>query len=144
MEAIASVVPLRIEDLREGQTYSEKFEFSEKGLQAFINLSGDRAPAHVDDSHAKGMGYGGRIVHGLFVCMPYSRILGMFLPGGNTVIHQMQFDALAPVYVGDTVSYQVKIVRISVGAKTVVLELSAVRQDGGMVNRGRVTCTFRK
>jgi 3-hydroxybutyryl-CoA dehydratase len=135
---------LSLEDIQEGQTYTEDVSFSEELLEGFITLSQDRALAHVDSDHAARMGYdSGRIVHGLLVSMPYSRILGMFLPGSNTVIHQFSFDALAPVTVGDRLTYTVKVSRVVTGVKTVVLALEATNQDGVLVNRGRATCTFR-
>ena len=112
-------------------------------LQSFIELSEDRALAHVDEAQAQKMGYKGKLAHGFLVALRFSRMLGMFLPGSNTVIHQFQFDALAPVYVGDTLDYTVKVDRVFPSVQTVRLELSVVNQAGQMVCRGKSTCMFR-
>ena len=75
--------------------------------------------------------------------MGYSRLLGMFLPGGNTVIHSVEMKMLAPAYVGDTLTYETKVVRIIEPVKSVQLELSAVNQNGVVVNKGTAICVFR-
>lgn len=135
---------LDLTDIHEGQVWSEGAVFSEDVLQAFIDLSGDRALHHVDDDHAGEMGYRAKIVHAFLVALPFSKMLGMCLPGSNTVIHQIQFDALAPVYVGDELTYEVKVHRVSASVKTVVLRLAVINQENETVQRGRATCAFRR
>jgi 3-hydroxybutyryl-CoA dehydratase len=132
-----------IEDLSEGQIWEETQEISADLLERFIEVSQDRAPAHVDDQHAARMGYPSRLAHGFLVSLPYSRMLGMYLPGSNTVIHQLQIDMVAPVHVGDRLRYEVKVSRIIAGVRTVKLALSAKNQTGQLVNRGHATCVFR-
>ncbi len=134
---------LDIEQIEEGQTYQESITVTDEMLQSFIKLSADCALAHMDEAQAQKMGYEGKLVHGFLVALRFSRMLGMFLPGSNTVIHQFQFDALLPVYVGDTLAYTVKVDRVIPSVETVRLELSVVNQDDQMVGRGKSTCKFR-
>ncbi len=133
---------LRLEDIHEGDTLSRRMCLDEEKLQAFIALAEDTALAHVDDGHARRMGFKGRIAHGLLVAAGYSGLLGMFLPGPNTVIHQLRLDMKAPAYVGDTLTYTVTAERVVVAVKTVILRLSAVNQDGTVVSSGSATCVF--
>jgi len=134
---------LKMSELQEGQTYSETVSLTADKLRVFIELSGDSAPVHVDSEHAKKMGYEKCLVHGFMVNSGYSRLLGMFLPGGNTVIHRVQLDMLAPVFVGDDLTYEVKVLRISPAVKSVELELRAKNQSGVVVSRGKASCVFR-
>jgi 3-hydroxybutyryl-CoA dehydratase len=134
---------LRIEDVQEGQRWEETRIMSADLLARFVDVSLDVAWAHVDDAHAQRMGYEGRLVHGFLGTLAYSRILGMYLPGSNTVIHQLQLEMVAPIYVGDQITYEVKATRVIAGVKTVKLALSAVNQHGQVVNRGQATCVFR-
>ncbi len=133
----------RLEDMAEGQSVREEVTITEELLRGFVALSGDRAHAHTDAAHARAMGFPDRIAHGLLVGLPYSRLLGMRLPGGNTVIQKLQLDMLAPVGVGDTLLYSVVVERILPSVRAVVLSLRATNAQGEMVSRGSATCVFR-
>ena len=117
---------------------------SEDLLSLFIKVSDDRAPGHMDDEHARRLGFPRRLIHGFLVGCGYSRILGMFLPGGDTVIHKLELEMIAPVYLEDVIEYEVAVGRVVASVKTVILNLSAVNQNGVVVNRGRATCVFRR
>lgn len=138
----AGRLPL-LTEIAEGQEVSETVTFSEDLLATFIQLTRDTAPVHTDPAHASRMGYSDRLVHGLLVSAPYSRLLGMFLPGGNSVIHQIQLDMVGPVHVGDQVTYTVRVSRLLPSVRTVKLALTAQRVGGEVVNRGHATCVFR-
>jgi acyl dehydratase len=135
---------LLFEDLAEGQSASDEMTITEELLQAFVSMSGDRAPLHTDRQHAVEMGFPDRLAHGLLVGMPYSRLLGMRLPGANTVIQKLHLDMLAPVRVGDTLRYSVAVQRIVPAVKACVLSLSATNSHGEIVSRGSATCVFRR
>jgi 3-hydroxybutyryl-CoA dehydratase len=130
-------------DLAEGQAVSESVAFTEDLLAVFVRLTGDTAPVHTDGDHAARLGFPNRLVHGMLVAAPYSRLLGMFLPGGNTVIHQIQLDMVGPVFVDDRIAYTVRVGRLLPSVRTVKLALSAEREDGAVVSRGYATCVFR-
>ena len=132
-----------IDAIAEGQEYSENVELDETRVSAFIALTGDTAPIHTDIEHAKRMGFPALVVHGLLVAAHYSRMLGMHLPGGNTVIHHIQLDMVQPVFVGETLTYTVSVSRVIAAVKTVKLNLSARKQDGTVVSRGQATCVFK-
>ena len=135
---------LSLEEIEEGQSVTEKVTMTAELVDAFVKLSGDAALAHVNDEHAVTMGYDGRLVHGFLVSLNYSRMLGMFLPGSNTIIHRLKFDALAPTYIGETLTYRVTVDRVVPSVKTVMLSLEATNEQGNVVNRGETTCTFRR
>jgi 3-hydroxybutyryl-CoA dehydratase len=115
----------------------------EDEVQAFAGLTGDDAPVHTDDAHARAMGYDGRIAHGFLVASMYSRILGCELPGPETVIMKLSVDMVKSVYIGDTIQYQVTVSRVSEAARTVVLDLSAENASGQQVSRGTAVCLYR-
>ena len=131
-------------DLSEGQAIHDEMTFDENRILAFIQLSGDAAPVHTDRGHAREMGFSDRLVHGFFVALPYSRMMGMRLPGSNTVIQKMQVDMVAPVFVGDTLRYSVSVQRIFSAVRAVVLTLEARNQHDTVVSRGTATCIFRR
>jgi acyl dehydratase len=135
---------LSMEDLKEGQGWREKRVVTREFIQKFIDLTDDRALIHVDSDHAGAMGFDGCLVHGFLVASGYSRLLGMFLPGSNTVIHKVELDMMLPVYEDDMLEYQVKVERIVPAVRTVLLGLTTTNQHKKLVNRGKATCIFRR
>lgn len=134
---------LLIADVKEGQSSEATFEFTREAVEQFVRLSGDRAPLHVDEEHATAMGFDSLVVHGFFVAVPYSRLLGMFLPGGNSVIHSFDLKLRAPVGIGDRIRYVVTVKRVISTVSSVLLELTAFNQDDQLVNEGTAVCAFR-
>ena len=134
---------LLLRDIEVGQSERETVTITEELLAGFVALSRDTAPAHTDVAHARSMGFDGCVVHGFLVGLGYSRLLGMFLPGGSTVIHSVDLKMLAPVYVGDTLTYEVKVSRVIEPVKSVQLALSATSEAGQVVNKGSAICVFR-
>lgn len=122
----------------------ESVTFDEAQLAAFRDLVGDDAPVHWDASHAQAMGYRDRIVYGFLVASRFSGILGTRLPGPRTVIHGVRFELVAPVHVGERIHYVVRVSQVARSVRTVVLELSASRDDGTPVLRGSAQCGFPK
>ncbi|MEG3618595.1 MaoC family dehydratase [Magnetovibrio sp. PR-2] len=132
-----------VEQLQEGDAYTCVVNYTDALVEAFAQVSADQAPVHMDDQHAQSLGFESRIVHGLLINSAYSKMLGMHLPGPNTVIQQLNFDMLKPVYVDDTLEHRVEVAALIEAVKGVKLRLSAVNQVGTLVNRGSALCVFR-
>lgn len=133
-----------IESIIAGEVWEETHFVTEEWIHKFIELTGDKAPVHVNKEHAEAMGFKDPIVHGLLVVSMFSRILGMLLPGPNTVLHQVKTQMKAPVFLGDQLNYSVVVNRIIPAVKTVQLDLKVTNQTGALVNLGEATCLFRK
>lgn len=131
-----------LEDLQIGQRVEQEFLVSADMVEAFIRLTGDAAPVHLQQDHAERLGFNGPIAHGLLVASLYSSLLGMRLPGPDSVIMKLSTDMLKPVYPGDRLLLSAAVGRISAAAKAVTLGLAAVRGDV-TVNRGSATCLIR-
>ena len=134
---------LFIEDLKEGQSWQETTHITSNLVETFMSLTQDQAPVHTNQNHAMLMGYEKPIVHGLLVGAGYSKILGMFLPGSNTVIHKIILEMLRPVFINDFLIYKVTVSRIIPAVHSTLLELSAINQNNQLVNKGSATCVFK-
>ena len=133
---------LSIEDLKEGQSWQETTHITSNLVETFMSLTQDQAPVHMDQNHAMLMGYEKPVVHGLLVGTGYSKILGMFLPGSNAVLHKITFEMLHPVFVDDLLTYKVEVSRIILSVNSILLNLTATNQNGQLVNRGSATNVF--
>ena len=134
---------LSIEDLKEGQSWQETIHITSNLVETFMSLTQDQAPVHTNQNHAMLMGYEKPVVNGLLVGTGYSKILGMFLPGSNTVIHKIILEMLQPVFINDFLTYKVEVSRIIPAVNSTLLDLSATNQSNQLVNRGSATCVFR-
>lgn len=76
----------------------------------FAKLTGDFNPVHIDHEFAKETPFKERIAHGLLTGSLISTVLGMKLPGPNSIYLSQNFKFTAPVRIGDTVKATVEVV----------------------------------
>ena len=70
-------------------------------LDKFRTISGDINPLHSDDEFARIKGYNSKVVFGMLTSSFYSTLAGVYLPGENSLIHNIEIKFNKPVYVGD-------------------------------------------
>ena len=75
-------------------------------------MSGDHNPIHVDDEVAKKSRFGQRIAHGAILFGIVSKVLGMDMPGVGAVYLSQVCNFKLPVFIGDTVTLEAKIIEI--------------------------------
>jgi 3-hydroxybutyryl-CoA dehydratase len=90
--------------------YEQKID--DQLVRAFAELSGDRNPIHLDDEVAKKSKFGQRIAHGAILFGIVSKVLGMDMPGVGTVYLSQTCNFKLPVFIGDTVKLEAKIVEL--------------------------------
>lgn len=100
------------EDLSVGQEASLSHTVTEKDIQAFADVSGDRNPVHLDAAYAATTMFKERIAHGMLSAAYISAVFGMKLPGPGAIYISQTMAFKAPVKIGDTVVTTVKIVEL--------------------------------
>ncbi|MDQ3065748.1 MAG: SDR family oxidoreductase [Actinomycetota bacterium] len=118
--------------LVEGESVSWSHTVTAEEVDAFVALSGDDNPLHLDDSFARQNGFRGRVVHGMLVGAFLSKVLGTILPGPGVIWLSQTMRFQAAVYVGETIEVVVKIAHKSESLRTLVLE-TTVRTESGAV-----------
>lgn len=131
------------EDFRVGQIFhSPPHVITEEALLQFAEVSGDKAPIHVDADYAAGTQFGQRLVHG-----PYglARFFGALHDLGivdKTVIGLLDTNwrYLKPVFVGDSLTFDITVTRCrrtSAGDRGVVnRHVLLKRKDGTVLQEG--------
>ncbi len=132
----------KLEDLKVGQETSMTSRITQQEFETFKELTGDKAPVHWKDSFAKEMGYASTISYGLLVLSKFSGLLGMQIPGPRSVIVQTQFKWKLPVFVGDELTYKVRISKIATAVRLVVLQCEVVR-NSDLIGGGEFQCLMR-
>ena len=97
-------MPYYIEDLKPGMAESFSKTVTERDIELFGEVSGDVNPVHFDEEFAKGTIFKGRIAHGVLSASYISTVLGMKMPGPDTIFMSLTTRFKAPVRIGDTVT----------------------------------------
>ncbi len=109
-------------------------ELNQMMLWLYAGASGDFNPIHVDKEFAEKVGLGGTIAHGLSSMARMGRCLTDWAedPGA---LKRFKVRFSKPARPGDTVTFSAKVIdkKEDKGSKLVVLECSAVTQDGVQV-----------
>ena len=119
----------RYNDIQVGDTASFSKTISEADIYGFAGISGDFNPIHVDEEFARGTRFGKRIAHGILSVSLVSTVLGTALPGKNSLYLSQEVKFLAPVFIGDTLTAQVKVLEKKDSKKILTLETWVTNQD---------------
>ena len=72
-------------DIFIGQKEIFSKKITESMLDEFSKFSGDLNPLHMNDEYADSSIFGKRIVHGMLLATFFSQLIGMKLPGKNSL-----------------------------------------------------------
>lgn len=109
---------------------------SDRDILAFAEASGDRNPIHLDEAYAAGTQFGRRIAHGLLVAGLISAVLGTQLPGKGCVYLSQTLQFRYPVFIGDTITASVEVLRVRDDKPIVTLRTVCTNQHGQPVIEG--------
>lgn len=138
MNSLEQVVMPRV-----GDHFRHEVLISSDMVQAFVKLSGDDSPIHVDEAFAQARGYEGPICHGILLTAFVSRILGTWLPGKESILKSIQMEFRNPAKYPCTVQVEVRVTKVfqSVGMIRLAIEIS--HQQDEIIARGLAECVVR-
>lgn len=111
-------------ELAEGTAASVDFVVGAEELQQFATLSGDCNPLHVDADFARSKGFDGVVVHGALLVAKISQLIGMQLPGRDSVWTGLTLQFRHPLYVGQAARVEAVVGRLSAATGMVLLKLT--------------------
>lgn len=100
----------------------------------FAEATGDENPLHLDEAYAAGTQFGRPIAHGMLVASLISAVLANDLPGPGALYASQTLRFPAPVYVGETVTAVVEVIKVR--SRTVTLGTTCTKADGTLVIEG--------
>lgn len=110
--------------------------FTEREVEAFAQISGDRNPLHFDPAFAARTSFGRLVVHGGLTAGLFNALVAEVLPGPGSVFLHQEWDYPAPVFVGDTVTAEAEVIEARADKPITRLRCVARREDGTEVLRG--------
>ena len=115
------------EDLFVGQkvTFSEKID--ESLLVDFAKLSGDFNPLHMDEDYALNTNFEKRVCHGMLLASFFSQLVGMYLPGKNSLYFSQSLNFRNPCFVDDEVTIAGEITEKKSNTKIITIKTTISR-----------------
>jgi 3-hydroxybutyryl-CoA dehydratase len=128
----------RWDELVVGQQAQFAATVSESDMSAFSAVSGDRNPLHLDEDFARSAGFPGRVVFGLLSSSFYSRLVGHHLPGRYALLHGLDIDLKAPVFIGDALVVSGRIEHLNDAYRRLEIKASIVNAQGRTVSKATI------
>jgi 3-hydroxybutyryl-CoA dehydratase len=119
-----------------GDTASRTKQIRDEDIRAFAQITDDTNPVHLDDEYAATTTFGRRIAHGMLTASIISAVLANDLPGPGTIYLGQDIKFKAPVFVDDTITATVEVVKYREDRRIATLRTTCVNQDGVLVIDG--------
>ncbi len=116
---------------------SAEFErtITDSMMQAFLEITGDDNPLHVDEQYAKSKGFVGKVCYGALCSAFFSTLAGVYLPGKRCLLHGIDSKYKKPVFVGDTLTVQGSVVEVSEVFNEITVKATIKNQHAKVVTR---------
>jgi len=118
----------RYDDLKVGDKATLSKTITDADVVLFAGLSGDFNPVHLDEEFAKEGLFEKRIAHGMLGAGLISAVIGTDLPGVNSIYLSQELKFVAPVFIGDTLTAEVEIVKKRDDKKLITLKTTVRNQ----------------
>lgn len=132
----------KFSDLHIGHEESFSVSVTEKMMDDFKSITGDINPLHNDNEFAVKTGHPGRVVYGLLTASFMSTLAGVYLPGRYSLIHTVETEFVKPVYIGDILKVNGKVVQKDENFKVIWLKVVITNQHEKKVCRGKMRIGF--
>jgi len=127
-----------IEEMNIGDSASFSKSITEYDVYSIAGITGDFNPAHINTIYASDTAFGKRIAHGVLSVGLISGVLGTQLPGPGVIFISQVCDFKRPVFVGDTITATVEVVKKDEAKNRVWLRTYCTNQRGELVLDGEV------
>lgn len=130
--------------LRVGQRAGRTQTITDREVELYAQITGDRNPLHFDSSFAARTRFGRLVAQGGIAAGMLNALVAMDLPGPGTVFMSQALKYLAPTYLGDTLTAEVEVLALKPDKPVCQLRATITSQDGTRVLEGECwTYTFR-
>src|SRR5829696_3767781 len=109
---------------------------TDRDIQLFTEMTGDRNPLHYDEALAKASRFGGIIVQGGVTSGLLNAVVAEQLPGPGSVFLHVDWSFKAPVRPGDEITAEVEVTEVREDKPLTRLRTTIVNQEGTVVLDG--------
>jgi acyl dehydratase len=123
-----------------GQKASRSRSVTDRDIELFTEISGDRNPIHYDEQVASNTRFGGIVVQGGVTSAILNAVVAEDLPGPGTVFLQVNWSFKAPVRPGDIITGEVEVKKVREDKPITELSTHVILADGTVVLEGDAVC----
>ncbi|MCY1394510.1 (R)-specific enoyl-CoA hydratase [compost metagenome] len=123
------------EELEVGQKATFQRDVTERDIQLFAEVSGDRNPVHLDAEYAAGTMFKERIAHGMLSGALISAAIATTLPGPGTIYLGQSLSFTRPVKLGDSLTVELEVLE-KLPKNRVKVATRVLNQNGEQVVNG--------
>ena len=113
-----------------GQKDSFEIVITESMVNDFAKISGDYNQLHMDENYAKSTKLEKRICHGMLLASFFSKLVGMLLPGKNSLYFSQSLNFQNPCFIGDMVTVEGEVFEKSEATKMISLNTKITNKQG--------------
>ncbi len=135
---------MTIQDINVGDSASFSKSVTDYDVYSIAGITGDFNPAHINTVYAIDTPFQKRIAHGVLSVSLVSGVLGTQLPGPGVIFIGQVCDFKRPVYVGDTITATVEVVKKDEARNRVWLRTYCTNQRGELVLDGEAEMSLPK
>jgi acyl dehydratase len=121
---------------RVGATARRTRRVSDRDIELFTELTGDRNPLHYDEERAARSRFGGLIVQGGVTSGLLNALVAEDLPGPGSVFLHVDWSFKAPVRPGDEITAEAEVLELRPDKPITRLRTTIVNQTGAVVLDG--------
>ena len=119
-----------------GATARRSRRVTQRDIELFTELTGDRNPLHYDEDAAGRSRFGGLIVQGGVTSGLLNAVVAEDLPGPGSVFLHVDWNFKAPVRPGDEITAEVEVLEARADKPLTRLRTTIVNQEGVVVLDG--------
>ena len=135
---------LSFDEIQIGEKASFEKIITTEMMENFAQLSGDFNPLHMDEEYAKKTSFGKRVCHGMLLSSLFSQLVGMFLPGKNSLYFSQSLNFQSPCYIDDKVIIEGEVIEKSTALQMITLKTQITNQHGLCIIDGLGKIIIRK
>jgi acyl dehydratase len=109
---------------------------TQRDIELFTQMSGDRNPIHYDEELAAQSRFGGLVVQGGVTSGLLNAVVAEDLPGPGSVFLEVNWKFLAPVRPGDVITAEATVTAVREDKPITTLATTITNQDGVVVLDG--------
>lgn len=129
-----------MKEIQVGQKATRSLALSEHHVKTFAELSGDYNPLHFDEDFASQTKFGRLVVQGGLTTGLLHALVAMDMPGPGTVFLSQNWKFTAPVFIGDSITAEVVVLKVHESKPVTQLGVVVKRQDDEVVLEGEAWC----
>ncbi|MBI5965198.1 MAG: MaoC family dehydratase [Chloroflexi bacterium] len=123
-----------------GQTASRSITLTTEHVEKYATVTGDYNPLHFDEGFASKTKFKKLVVQGGLTTGLLHALVAMDMPGPGTVFLSQNWEFTAPVFIGDTITAEAKILSIHPTKPVTEIKVIVKRQTGEIVLVGVAWC----